>query len=314
MTRYGNVFATLNEQSNIIAQNTSGCMPSTLKIESIDENPKNEHLFNMDGIESLAKFIKERGFYQPIIVFRKANNRYEVIAGHRKLRAQKLNGATTIDAIIRPAPATEGDKSYQVIFDNINARVLTPMDTARCLEEIKNTWISEKREAGEVTGKSTAILARLFRMSESKVVRLLRLLTLQTDIQDLIDSGDLTPDAVTPIIAIKDEELKKEVQVIVANYVKDKRQKNEEIEITKLDIERIINNYKKSNMKGQSEESPETILSPFSKQVSATLKSVEKMVKLREKAGSQLDTESIKKLIKLKETVEELLSSQKLSN
>ena len=113
---------------------------------------------------------------------------------------------------------------------------------------------------------------------------------------------------------IKDEELKKEVQVIVANYVKDKRQKNEEIEITKLDIERIINNYKKSNMKGQSEESPETILSPFSKQVSATLKSVEKMVKLREKAGSQLDTESIKKLIKLKETVEELLSSQKLSN
>ena len=45
------------------------CTPVNLEMSLIDENPKNEKIFNMSKIDDLAKYIKEKGFYQPI--FRK---------------------------------------------------------------------------------------------------------------------------------------------------------------------------------------------------------------------------------------------------
>ena len=128
------------------------CTPVNLEMSLIDENPKNEKIFNMSKIDDLAKYIKEKGFYQPILVFQKENGRYEIIAGHRKYRAKKLNGDRTIPAVVKQAPKTEGERSYQLIMDNMQSRTLTPIDTARSMKELSETWIQEQREAGNLTG------------------------------------------------------------------------------------------------------------------------------------------------------------------
>jgi ParB family chromosome partitioning protein len=72
-----------------------------IKIEDIDEF-KN-HPFNVNQDESLnelAVSIKENGLLNPIIV-RPKGERYEVVSGHRRLKATELNGEDVIDAYIK---------------------------------------------------------------------------------------------------------------------------------------------------------------------------------------------------------------------
>lgn len=241
----------LSRQRDIMAINNSSCITTVLKISDIDENPRNEFIFNMRGIENLAEFIKKEGFYQPIVVFQKDDGRYEIIAGHRKFRAKKLNGDKTIDAIIKKKPASEGEKAYQIIFDNINARVLTPLDMARAMEEIKNTWIPEQKEKGELSGDTKDILANLFNISSSKVSRTLRLLNLSRELQDKVDQDILAVDAA--LVLLQDDNLHLDGLQDFVNTLIDEQMKTEgdKLSITKTTVMKMVSNFKLEHEKDE---------------------------------------------------------------
>src|SRR5690348_9781753 len=74
----------------------------TLKVEQVFASKYQPRLhFSEEKIEELAQSIKEKGVIQPILVRAAGTDRYELIAGERRLRAVKSLGLNEIPAIIR---------------------------------------------------------------------------------------------------------------------------------------------------------------------------------------------------------------------
>ena len=75
-----------------------------IPIDMIDPYTESLHPFKsytVDKIDELAESIKVNGLLQPIIVSRKSDGRYMIIAGHNRFRACQKNNMDTIDAVIR---------------------------------------------------------------------------------------------------------------------------------------------------------------------------------------------------------------------
>ncbi|MBY0444144.1 MAG: ParB/RepB/Spo0J family partition protein, partial [Burkholderiales bacterium] len=71
-----------------------------LDVALIDPNPyQPRKAFLQDELEMLATSIQESGLLQPVSV-RQNGDRYQLIAGERRLRAHKLLGKVSIEAII----------------------------------------------------------------------------------------------------------------------------------------------------------------------------------------------------------------------
>ena len=73
-----------------------------LRVESIVPNryqPRQQ--FSEAELLDLSKSLKENGLLQPVLVRRKGDGIFELIAGERRLRAAKLAGLEKIPALIR---------------------------------------------------------------------------------------------------------------------------------------------------------------------------------------------------------------------
>jgi ParB family chromosome partitioning protein len=66
-------------------------------LEKIDRNPRQprEH-FDEEDLDELAFSIKSLGILQPLLIRPLAGDRYELIAGERRLRAAKRAGLTEV--------------------------------------------------------------------------------------------------------------------------------------------------------------------------------------------------------------------------
>lgn len=109
-----------------------------MQIEKINVLQINEpkHAMRSDArnedIESLAKSIEQFGLLQPITL-RKIGDRYEVIAGHRRLLAHKHLGYPFIPAIVREAD--EADSDAMKVHENLYRADVNPVDQAAFLYE-----------------------------------------------------------------------------------------------------------------------------------------------------------------------------------
>lgn len=77
-----------------------------IPLDMIDTLPQLRKEFDQESIEDLANDIAERGLLQPILL-NPANDRYQLIAGERRLRAVKLNGSSSIPALLIKVSANE---------------------------------------------------------------------------------------------------------------------------------------------------------------------------------------------------------------
>jgi len=300
----------LSGHKDIISKEASTTKSVIIRMDQIDENEKNERIFNMRGIQELADFIKQEGFYQPIVVFQKEDGRYEILMGHRKFRAKKLLGENTIDAIVQVAPKSEGERVFRLIFDNINARVLTPMDMARAMNEIRSVWIPEQREKGAVSGDTKDILAEMFHTSPSKVSRTLRLINLIEPLQEKIDSGTLSVDAALALLQDENRDVKG-LQEFVDDIIGEKE--NEQEQFSKVDMQKLINSFKNQGANEEksktNEIKPEVVVSKmkFIKGV-GTLRNI---INARHEDGFILEADEVEELENLKHQITEMIDKYK---
>ncbi len=70
----------------------------TLLVANPDQPRK---AFGEEGLEDLARSIRQNGVVEPVIVRPKSDGTYELVAGERRTRASRLAGCSTIPAIIR---------------------------------------------------------------------------------------------------------------------------------------------------------------------------------------------------------------------
>ena len=137
-------------------------------------------IFDEDSLNDLEKSIKERGIIQPIIV-RKSNEntKYEIIAGERRWLAAQKAGLHEVPVVV-----TEADdlKSLEfAIVENVQRNDLNPLEEAQGYQRLINDFSYDQEKVSKFIGKS-----------RSYITNCLRILTLPSDVLDLIETKKIS--------------------------------------------------------------------------------------------------------------------------
>lgn len=138
---------------------TSTDLPRIIEIEmrQIVANPDQPRKFFDDSsIIQLAQSIEEKGLLQPILIKEVSNDRYMIVAGERRFRANDLLGRETIAAIV-----TNGDMDEIAIIENVQREDLRPIELAESLGRIMQTLKYTQDEVAKTIGKSRSSIAEL---------------------------------------------------------------------------------------------------------------------------------------------------------
>ncbi|MDO8805980.1 MAG: ParB/RepB/Spo0J family partition protein [Elusimicrobiota bacterium] len=149
--------------------------------------------FNEAALAELADSIKVRGLLQPISVWKdNGEEDYELIAGERRLRAAKLAGLTEIDAIVKKNLDDE-QKLGLSLMENIQREDLNAVDTALAYRQLMDNF-----------NVSQSDIAKQVHKSRGAVSNTLRLLELDEDIRQGIQSGAIHEGHARALISIPD--------------------------------------------------------------------------------------------------------------
>jgi ParB family chromosome partitioning protein len=162
-------------------------------LSEIDPNPLQPRtVFDPQKLQELANSIEANGLIQPLIL-RHKGDRYELIAGERRLRAAHLAGLTDVPAIIQDYA---DDRILEVaLIENIQREDLNPIETAQALDRLGRELSLSHEEIGNRTGKD-----------RTTITNLLRLLRLPNDIQLLIAERRLSMGHARAILGLPDEQ------------------------------------------------------------------------------------------------------------
>ena len=129
-------------------------------------------------LEELSQSIKKQGILQPLVVRRLASGRFEIVVGERRWRAAQLAGVNSVPAIIRDWNNEETAKI--ALIENLQREDLNALDQAKGLFRLQREFNLSQEELGASVGKS-----------RSTVTNLLRLLSLSTEVQELLQEGKI---------------------------------------------------------------------------------------------------------------------------
>jgi ParB family chromosome partitioning protein len=105
--------------------------------------------FDDEKLEELASSIRARGLLQPIVV-RRADDRFQIVAGERRYRAAKLAGMERVPALIRDTD----DPLELALIENLQREDLTPLEEAEALAGLIERHSYSHKDVGELIGKS----------------------------------------------------------------------------------------------------------------------------------------------------------------
>lgn len=116
-----------------------------------------------DNLNELASSIKKLGLIQPITI-RKVKNRYEVVAGHRRLRAAQIASLPTIRAVIADLDEAKADDIK--IHENLFREDVNPVDEARFICGLIDKYGYTPTELSKKVNKSIAYLKTRYELLE----------------------------------------------------------------------------------------------------------------------------------------------------
>ena len=166
----------------------------TLDPNLIDPNPHQPRTsFDEAPLAELAASIREYGILQPLLVTKSSGDRYQLIAGERRLRAAKLAGLTRVPVILRTLD--EQQKLEMAIIENIQRENLNPLEAALSYRRLMDEFNLSQEDASKKVGKA-----------RSTVANALRLLSLPAEIKQGLVDGKITEGHARSILAIEDRE------------------------------------------------------------------------------------------------------------
>ncbi|WP_277810350.1 ParB/RepB/Spo0J family partition protein [Chromohalobacter canadensis] len=131
-----------------------------------------------ESLEELADSIRAQGVMQPIVVRPMGEARYEIIAGERRWRAAQLAELDVIPAVVREV--SDEAALALALIENIQRENLNPVEEAMALKRLLDDFELTQQQVADAVGKSRA-----------QVANLLRLLSLDEEVQTLLERGDL---------------------------------------------------------------------------------------------------------------------------
>lgn len=173
---------------------TENGTPLKLDINLIEANEyQPRSVFAQEELQELANSIKEQGLIQPIIVIKK-DDKYQLIAGERRLRAHKILGLTTIEAIVRQA--NQESQSLMALIENIQREDLNPVELARAYTQAMKDFKLTQEKLGDKIGVKRAVIANYC-----------RILNLPEEVLSKVEENILTFGHAKVLAAIKDAQM-----------------------------------------------------------------------------------------------------------
>jgi ParB family chromosome partitioning protein len=135
--------------------------------------------FNQELLNELSESIKEQGIIQPILVRKKSEDKYEIVAGERRWRAAQLAKIHEVPVIILNV---DDKKSLEfALLENIQRSDLNGIEEALGYDNLVKKF-----------GYSQETLSKILGKSRSHIANTLRLAGLPDEIKKMISDGLLT--------------------------------------------------------------------------------------------------------------------------
>ena len=168
-----------------------------LPIRLIDPNrDQPRRSFDEDALRELAASIEAVGVIQPIIVA-EVGERYSIIAGERRYRASRMAGLDEIPAIVRNWD--EQRRLEAALIENLQRDDLNPIEEALGVKHLMEESSLTQEKVAERLGKSRPAVANL-----------LRLLTREESVQQLLIEGKLSAGHARALVTV---DKKRQVQL-----------------------------------------------------------------------------------------------------
>ena len=209
--------------------------------------------FNEEQLQELADSISKQGIIQPIIVrsisVDPSKPKYEIIAGERRWRAAQLAGLHEVPVVIKKY--TDEEAIAVSLIENIKREDLNPIEEASSLDRLIEEFGLTHQEAADAVGRSRA-----------SVSNLLRLLSLEPSVKDMLAHGEIEMGHARALLSLEIT-----LQLSVANLVIDKGLSVREIE---AHVRKLLNPEAK-NKKAKSDTSEDLHISDLQNRLSDTL-------------------------------------------
>ena len=160
--------------------------------------------FDEGKLLELTDSIKNHGVISPILVREMGLNKYEVIAGERRLRASKKAGLTTIPCLIDQKK--DQDALESALIENLQREDLNAVEEARGYDRLKREFGLTQDEVASSTGKARSTIANS-----------IRLLNLSPKVLDMLSTGQIEKGHAKLLVAMSAEDAERAANNIIKN-------------------------------------------------------------------------------------------------
>jgi ParB family chromosome partitioning protein len=158
---------------------TASADQAQVPLERIENNPyQPRKAFDKDELASLSASIRTHGILQPLVV-RQVGDRYQLVAGERRLRAARDAGMTTVP--VRVVNFNDQQVLEAALVENIHRTDLNPIEKAQGFKEYLDRF--------EMTHDE---LARRLGLARPTITNLVGLLELPSEVQGMVRVGQIT--------------------------------------------------------------------------------------------------------------------------
>lgn len=171
--------------------------------------------FDETSLKKLAESIGEVGVVSPILVTKKDNGMYEIVAGERRWRASKIAGKKKIPAIVKKYEKKE--IMEVALIENLQREDLNPYEEALGYQSLKDNFDLTQEEIAKKVSKS-----------RSGIANVMRILTLPKFVTDEIKKGKVGLGHAKALLSLETDEMKKILLYDIINKQLSVREAEEE--------------------------------------------------------------------------------------
>jgi len=153
-------------------------------------------------VASLAQSVGEVGLLQPVTVYPDGEG-YVLLLGHRRLEAARRAGLDEIEVQVVDPPASEMDRIWMQLAENLEQAGLSPLDEGRAYQRLIELGMSQKE------------IARRRGVSEATICQRRKLLSLIPELQEAIAEGKLSAAAGEELARLEPEQQREVVAEVL---------------------------------------------------------------------------------------------------
>lgn len=167
--------------------------PLRLSVYDLEANPfQPRREFDETEIDQLCESLQQHGLLQPVLV-RRVDERYQLVAGERRLRAAIKAGWP--DVPVQIIEADDRKTAEIAIVENLQRKDLNALEKAASFQRYLESYQCTQDE-----------LARRLQLDRSTVANLIRLLELPEAVQQSVRFGQITPGHARALLPLGDEQ------------------------------------------------------------------------------------------------------------